>query len=59
MGERRRIHADDFKAKVALEAFKGVRTLSELWTNTTAVATAAGSDPNSMKITSNCNDDKG
>ncbi len=30
MGERRRRHTEEFKAKVALEAVKGVRTLSEL-----------------------------
>ncbi len=30
MGEKRKKHSDEFKAKVALEAVKGVRTLSEL-----------------------------
>lgn len=30
MGQKRRTHPDEFKAKVALEAVKGVRTLSEL-----------------------------
>lgn len=30
MSKRRRIHSDEFKAKVALEAIKEVRTLSEL-----------------------------
>ena len=30
MSNKRRKHADAFKAKVALEAVKGVRTLSEL-----------------------------
>jgi putative transposase len=30
MGRKRRNHSDQFKAKVALEAVKGVRTLSEL-----------------------------
>jgi transposase-like protein len=30
MAKKRRKHSDAFKAKVALEAFKGVRTLSEL-----------------------------
>jgi len=30
MGQKRRKHSDEFKAKVALEAVKGVRTLSEL-----------------------------
>ena len=30
MGKKRRKHSDEFKAKVALEAVKGVRTLSEL-----------------------------
>lgn len=30
MGRKRRRHSDDRKAKVAIEALKGVRTLSEL-----------------------------
>lgn len=30
MGTKRRKHSDEFKAKVALEAVKGVRTLGEL-----------------------------
>jgi putative transposase len=30
MGARRKRHTEEFKAKVALEAVKGVRTLSEL-----------------------------
>jgi transposase-like protein len=30
MGAKRRKHSDEFKARVALEAVKGVRTLSEL-----------------------------
>jgi transposase-like protein len=30
MAQKRKRHADEFKAKVALEAAKGVRTLSEL-----------------------------
>lgn len=30
MGKKRRKHSDEFKAKVALEAIKGIRTLSEL-----------------------------
>ena len=30
MGAKRKRHTEDFKAKVALEAVKGVRTLSEL-----------------------------
>jgi putative transposase len=30
MGTKRRKHTDEFKAKVALEAVKGVHTLSEL-----------------------------
>jgi transposase-like protein len=30
MGKKRRKHSDEFKAKVALEAVKGVATLSEL-----------------------------
>jgi transposase-like protein len=30
MTKRRRIHSDEFKARVALEAVKGVKTLSEL-----------------------------
>lgn len=30
MGRKRKVHLDEFKAKVALEASKGVRTLSEL-----------------------------
>lgn len=30
MGAKRKVHSDEFKAKVALEAIKGVRTLSEL-----------------------------
>jgi transposase-like protein len=30
MGTKRKVHSDEFKAKVALEAAKGVRTLSEL-----------------------------
>jgi transposase-like protein len=30
MGKKRRKHTDEFKAKVALEAVKGVRTLGEL-----------------------------
>jgi putative transposase len=30
MAQERKRHADEFKAKVALEAAKGVRTLSEL-----------------------------
>jgi putative transposase len=30
MGQKRKKHADDFKARVALDAVKGVKTLSEL-----------------------------
>lgn len=30
MGKKRRKHSDEFKAKVALEAVKGVRTASEI-----------------------------
>ena len=30
MGKKRRKHSDEFKAQVALEAVKGLRTLSEL-----------------------------
>lgn len=30
MGQRRKKHSDEFKARVALEAVKGVKTLSEL-----------------------------
>ncbi len=30
MSKKRKVHSDEFKAKVALEAAKGVRTLSEL-----------------------------
>lgn len=30
MGKRRTIHSEEFKAKVALEAARGARTLSEL-----------------------------
>ena len=30
MGQKRKKHSDDFKARVALEAVRGVRTLSEL-----------------------------
>jgi putative transposase len=30
MGKKRRIHTDEFKAKVALEAVKEMKTLSEL-----------------------------
>jgi putative transposase len=30
MGKKRKVHSDEFKAKVALEAARGVRTLSEL-----------------------------
>jgi len=30
MMKKRRIHSDEFKARVALEAVKGVKTLSEL-----------------------------
>jgi putative transposase len=30
MGTKRKVHSDEFKAKVAMEAAKGVRTLSEL-----------------------------
>ena len=30
MTQKRRKHSDEFKAKVALEAIRGVRTLSEL-----------------------------
>ena len=30
MGAKRKRHTEEFKAKVALEAVKGVRTLSEL-----------------------------
>lgn len=30
MGSKRRRHSEDFKAKVALEAVKGIQTLSEL-----------------------------
>ena len=30
MGAKRKRHSEEFKAKVALEAIKGVRTLSEL-----------------------------
>ena len=32
MAKKRRKHTDEFKAKVAVEALKGVRTLSELST---------------------------
>ena len=30
MGKKRRIHSDEFKAKVALEAVRGIKTASEL-----------------------------
>lgn len=30
MSQKRKRHADEFKARVALEAVKGIRTLSEL-----------------------------
>ncbi len=30
MGAKRKTHSDEFKAKVALEAVKGVRTLGEI-----------------------------
>lgn len=30
MGRRYKIHNEEFKAKVALEAYKGIRSLSEL-----------------------------
>ena len=30
MGRKRRVHSDEFKAKVALEAIRGLRTSSEL-----------------------------
>jgi len=30
MGKKRRKHSDEFKARVALEAVRGVKTLSEL-----------------------------
>jgi transposase-like protein len=30
MGKKRRVHSDEFKAKVALEAVRGLRTTSEL-----------------------------
>jgi transposase-like protein len=30
MAKKRKVHSDEFKAKVAMEAAKGVRTLSEL-----------------------------
>ncbi|MFH1220890.1 MAG: transposase, partial [Candidatus Eisenbacteria bacterium] len=30
MGQRRKKHSDEFKARVSLEAVKGVKTLSEL-----------------------------
>ncbi len=30
MGKKRKIHSDEFKAQVALEAARGARTLSEL-----------------------------
>lgn len=30
MGQRRKKHSDEFKARVALDAVKGVKTLSEL-----------------------------
>lgn len=30
MGQKRRTHSEEFKARVAMEAIKGVRTLSEL-----------------------------
>jgi transposase-like protein len=30
LGQRRKKHSDEFKARVALEAVKGVKTLSEL-----------------------------
>jgi len=30
MGQKRKKHSDEFKARVALEAVRGVRTLSEL-----------------------------
>lgn len=30
MAQRRKTHAEEFKARVAVEAIKGVRTLSEL-----------------------------
>lgn len=32
MSQKRKTHSDEFKAKVAMEAAKGVRTLSELST---------------------------
>lgn len=30
MGQKRRTHSEEFKARVAMEAIKGVQTLSEL-----------------------------
>jgi len=30
MGQKRKTHSEEFKARVAMEAIKGVRTLSEL-----------------------------
>jgi putative transposase len=30
MGQKRKRHADEFKARVALEAVRGIKTLSEL-----------------------------
>jgi putative transposase len=30
MGQKRRTHSEEFKARVAMEAIKGIRTLSEL-----------------------------
>ena len=30
MGQRRKQHSDEFKARVALEAVKGIKTLSEI-----------------------------
>jgi hypothetical protein len=30
MAQKRKTHAEEFKARVAVEAIKGVRTLSEL-----------------------------
>lgn len=33
MAQKRKKHSDEFKAKVALEAIKGVKTLSELSTH--------------------------
>lgn len=41
MGQKRKKHSDEFKARVALEAVKGIKTLSE-------ISSANGVHPNAI-----------